>query len=282
MVDLPNLVASTIDNDATGFTTSVLLSNNARIITSIAEILPKKTKLVAMTSSQKVIETLQESKIEIKLLEESLSSQGLSIMNSLHDIILQGLGEGAIKHNERILAILGEPVDGVIVIDSSSLSSNKLAKISQEHEIEIEVISRLLELARHLASRGREGHAIGALFAVGSVPKLRRYTTQLVLNPFKGHPDNKKSILDLKNHETLAEFAWLDGAILFNSKGVASDAGRYVQVPSGISPKSGEGGRHLAARSISQLADAIAICVSSAGVITIFSKGKEKYRVKIS
>ena len=282
MVDLPNLVASTIDNDATGFTTSVLLSNNERIITSIAEILPKKTKLVAMTSSQKVIETLQESKIEIKLLEESLSSQGLSIMNSLHDIILQGLGEGAIKHNERILAILGEPVDGVIVIDSSSLSSNKLAKISQEHEIEIEVISRLLELARHLASRGREGHAIGALFAVGSVPKLRRYTTQLVLNPFKGHPDNKKSILDLKNHETLAEFAWLDGAILFNSKGVASDAGRYVQVPSGISPKSGEGGRHLAARSISQLADAIAICVSSAGVITIFSKGKEKYRVKIS
>jgi len=282
LVDLPNLVASTIDNDATGFTTSVLLSNNARIITSIAEILPKKTKLVAMTSSQKVIETLQESKIEIKLLEESLSSQGLSIMNSLHDIILQGLGEGAIKHNERILAILGEPVDGVIVIDSSSLSSNKLAKISQEHEIEIEVLSRLLELARHLASRGREGHAIGALFAVGSVPKLRRYTTQLVLNPFKGHPDNKKSILDLKNHETLAEFAWLDGAILFNSKGVASDAGRYVQVPSGISPKSGEGGRHLAARSISQLADAIAICVSSAGVITIFSKGKEKYRVKIS
>jgi len=282
LVDLPNLVASTIDNDATGFTTSVLLSNNARIITSIAEILPKKTKLVVMTSSQKVIETLQESKIEIKLLEESLSSQGLSIMNSLHDIILQGLGEGAIKHNERILAILGEPVDGVIVIDSSSLSSNKLAKISQEHEIEIEVLSRLLELARHLASRGREGHAIGALFAVGSVPKLRRYTTQLVLNPFKGHPDNKKSILDLKNHETLAEFAWLDGAILFNSKGVASDAGRYVQVPSGISPKSGEGGRHLAARSISQLADAIAICVSSAGVITIFSKGKEKYRVKIS
>ena len=86
----------------------------------------------------------------------------------------------------------------------------------------------------------------------------------------------------MKNHETLAEFAWLDGAILFNSKGVASDAGRYVQVPSGISPKSGEGGRHLAARSISQLADAIAICVSSAGIITIFSKGKEKYRVKIS
>ena len=41
----------------------------------------------------------------------------------------------------------------------------------------------------------------------------------------------KKTIaLNQNNHETLAEFAWLDGAILFNSKGVASDAGRYVEI----------------------------------------------------
>lgn len=282
MVDLPKLVASTIENDKNGFSASVLLSNNPKVIRTISELLPGKTRLIALTSSQKTYESLEDSKIEIKLLEDSLSSQGLSIMTNLHDIILQGLGEGSIKPDERILAILGEPIDGVIAIDSSSLSSNKLAKLSQKHDIEIEVLSRLMELARHLASRGREGHSIGALFAIGSVPKLRRYTTQLVLNPFKGHPDNKKSILDLKNHETLAEFAWLDGAILFNVKGVASDAGRYVQVPSGINPKSGEGGRHLAARAISQLADCIAICVSSAGSISVFSQGKESYRVKIS
>ena len=275
-------MASTIENDKNGFSASVLLSNNPKVIRTISELLPSKTRLIALTSSQKTYESLQDSKIEIKLLEDSLSSQGLSIMTNLHDIILQGLGEGSIKPDERILAILGEPIDGVIAIDSSSLSSNKLAKLSQKHDIEIEVLSRLMELARHLASRGREGHSIGALFAIGSVPKLRRYTTQLVLNPFKGHPDNKKSILDLKNHETLAEFAWLDGAILFNVKGVASDAGRYVQVPSGINPKSGEGGRHLAARAISQLADCIAICVSSAGSISVFSQGKESYRVKIS
>ena len=275
-------MASTIENDKIGFSASVLLSNNSKLINTISQLLPKKTRLIALTSSSKTYESLQDSKIEIKMLEDPLSSQGLSIMTNLHDIILQGLGEGSIKPDERILAILGEPIDGVIAIDSSSLSSNKLAKLSQKHDIEIEVLSRLMELARHLASRGREGHSIGALFAIGSVPKLRRYTTQLVLNPFKGHPDNKKSILDLKNHETLAEFAWLDGAILFNTKGVASDAGRYVQVPSGVNPKSGEGGRHLAARAISQLADSIAICVSSAGSITVFSQGKESYRVKIS
>ena len=282
MVDLPNLVASAIENDRSGFTAAVLLSNNSRTVRKIREVVPSSLRMVTLTSSAKVSDSLKEDNFEVEILEDSLSSQGLSVLNSLHDIILQGLGEGRFKSSDRILAILGEPMDGVIVVEASSLTSNRLAIMAQEHEIDIEILARLMELARHIGGRGREGHAVGALFAIGSVPKLRRYSTALVLNPFKGHSDSKKNIADANNHETLAEFAWLDGAILFNSKGIASDAGRYVQVPSGINPKPGEGGRHLAARSISQLADAIAICVSSSGVITLYSKGREKYRVRLS
>ena len=282
MVDLPNLVASAIENDRSGFTAAVLLSNNSRTVRKIREVVPSSLRMVTLTSSAKVSDSLKEDNFEVEILEDSLSSQGLSVRNSLHDIILQGLGEGRFKSSDRILAILGEPMDGVIVVEASSLTSNRLAIMAQEHEIDIEILARLMELARHIGGRGREGHAVGALFAIGSVPKLRRYSTALVLNPFKGHSDSKKNIADANNHETLAEFAWLDGAILFNSKGIASDAGRYVQVPSGINPKPGEGGRHLAARSISQLADAIAICVSSSGVITLYSKGREKYRVRLS
>ena len=282
MVDLPNLVASAIENERSGFSTAVLLSNNSRTVRKIREVLPPKLRLITLTSSAKVSENLKESGIDVVILEESLSAQGLSVLNNLHDIILQGLGEGRFKSNDRILAILGEPMYGVIVIEANNLTSNRLAIVAQEHEIDIEILARLMELARHIGSRGREGHAVGALFAIGSVPKLRRYSTALVLNPFKGHSDSKRILSDSKNHETLAEFAWLDGAILFNAKGIASDAGRYVQVPSGITPKPGEGGRHLAARSISHLADAVSICVSSSGVITLYSKGKERYRVRLS
>lgn len=282
MVDLPNLVASAIENDRSGFSAAVILSNNSRTVRKVRDVLPSKLRLVTLTSSTKVSENLKETGFEVEILEDSLSSQGLSVLNNLHDIILQGLGEGRFKSNDRILAILGEPMDGVIVIEANNLTSNRLAIMANEHDIAIEVLARLMELARHIGGRGREGHAVGALFAIGSVPKLRRYSTALVLNPFKGHSDSKKSVSELNNHETLAEFAWLDGAILFNSKGIASDAGRYVQVPSGINPKPGEGGRHLAARAISQLADAISICVSSSGIITLYSKGKEKYRVRLS
>ena len=282
MVDLPTLVASAIESERSSFSAAVILSNNSRTVKRIREILPKTLRLVALTSSTKVSESLGELGIEVKILEDSLSSQGLSVLNSLHDIILQGLGEGRFDSSDRILAILAEPMNGVIVIEANTLASNKLAIMANEHEIDIEVLAKLMELARHIGSRGREGHAVGALFAIGSVPKLRRYSTALVLNPFKGHTDSKKNVTVQNNHETLAEFAWLDGAILFNSKGIASDAGRYIQVPAGINPKPGEGGRHLAARAISQLADSIAICVSSSGVITLYSKGRERYRVRLS
>ncbi len=282
MVDLPNLVASAIENERSGFSVAVLLSNNSRTVGKVREVLPPKLRLITLTSSAKVSEKLKESGLEVVILDDSLSAQGLSVLNNLHDIVLQGLGEGRFKSNDRILAILGEPMNGVIVIEANNLASNRLAILAQEHDIDIGILANLMQLARHIGSRGREGHAVGALFAIGSVPKLRRYSTALVLNPFKGHSDSKKSVSDSNNHETLAEFAWLDGAILFNGKGIASDAGRYVQVPSGISSKPGEGGRHLAARSISHLADAVSICVSSSGVITLYSKGKERYRVRLS
>ncbi len=276
------MVASAIEGERSNFSVAVLLSNSSITAKKIREVLPKKLRLVTLTSSSKVRENLNELGLDVEILEDSLSSQGLSVLNNLHDIVLQGLGEGRFNSSDRILAIMAEPMNGIVVIETNSLASNKLAIIANEHGVDIEVLARVMELARQIGGRGREGHAVGALFAIGSVPKLRRYTTAIVLNPFKGHNDSKKDVTVQNNHETLAEFAWLDGAILFNSKGIASDAGRYVQVPSGINPKSGEGGRHLAARAISQLADAIAICVSSSGVITLYSKGRERYRVRLS
>ena len=276
------MVASAIEGERSDFSVAVLLSNSSITAKKIRAVLPIKLRLVTLTSSAKVRENLTELGLEVEILEDSLSSQGLSVLNNLHDIVLQGLGEGRFNSSDRILAIMAEPMNGIVVIEANSLASNKLAIIANEHGVDIEVLARVMELARQIGGRGREGHAVGALFAIGSVPKLRRYTTAIVLNPFKGHSDSKKDVTVQNNHETLAEFAWLDGAILFNSKGIASDAGRYVQVPSGINPKSGEGGRHLAARAISQLADAIAICVSSSGVITLYSKGRERYRVRLS
>jgi len=282
MVDLTSLVKSTLESDRRSFDAVMMLTASARKAKSVVEILPKDLPLTVLTSQSRVNDSLTDAGIETTRMEENLSAQGLGVLNHVHDLILQAMGEGRISRGERMLVVLAEPVEGVIIIDTTMLSANRLATISQEFNIELEILTNLMELARHIGSRGREGHFIGALFAIGPLPALRKYSTALVLNPFKGHPTEKRDIADDANHESMAEFAWLDGAILFNKEGIASDAGRYIQVPAGIVPKSGEGGRHLAARAISQLAECIAICVSSNGTITLYANGRDRYKVRLS
>ena len=282
MVDLAAMVTSTLSSERRSFQSVLMLANSVRKVKMVAEVLPKELDLKVLSSQNRVVEALHETGIESSLLEESLSSQGLGVLNHMHDLVLQAIGEGNLASGERLLVVLAEPLDGVIVVDTSNLNANRFATIAQDYSIDLEVLTKMMHLARHIGSRGREGHAIGALFALGPLPALRKHTTALVLNPFKGHPPEKRSILDESNHETLAEFAWLDGAILFNREGIASDAGRYIQVPAGITPKPGEGGRHLAARAISQLVEGIAVCVSSSGSITMYANGRNRYRVKLN
>ena len=282
MADLISLVASSFPSDRKQYDTVVIISNNVKKIRQIHEAIPNDVEISILSSKTRVVESFENSKIVVQLLEEPLTSMGLQILNQLHDMILQAIGEGRISRGDKILAILADPIDGIFSIDTTMLSANRLAALSIELGIELEVLTKAMELARHIGSRGREGHSVGALFAIGSLPQLRKYSTRLVLNPFKGHDPNKRSIMLQENHETLAEFAWLDGAIFFNRDGIASDAGRYIQVPAGTQPKYGEGGRHLAARAISQLAGCLAICISSSGKITLYANGKERYKVRLS
>ena len=282
MVDLAQSVAAAFPTDRKSFDSVIMISNSVTKIRQIHDVIPSDVRTTILTSKSRVIESFADDDITVELMDESLSIMGLQILNQLHDMILQAIGEGRISRGEKILVVLAEPLDGLFSIDTTMLNANRFATLSTEINVDLEVLTKSMQLARHIGSRGREGHSVGALFAIGSLPKLRKYSTPLVLNPFKGHDAEKKSILHDENHETLAEFAWLDGAIFFNKEGVASDAGRYIQVPAGTQPKYGEGGRHLAARAISQLAECAAICVSSSGKITLYVNGRERYKVRLN
>ena len=127
MVDLPSMVASAIEGERSDFSVAVLLSNSSITARKIRDVVPKKLRLLTLTSSSKVKENLTDLGLEVEILEDSLSSQGLSVLNNLHDIVLQGLGEGRFNSSDRILAILAEPMNGIVVIEANSLASNKLA-----------------------------------------------------------------------------------------------------------------------------------------------------------
>ena len=137
------------------------------------------------------------------------------------------------------------------------------------------VILRVISLAIELASEGREGKAVGAMFVLGDTHQVKKRTRQLVLNPFHGFSRRMRNVLDPGLAETIKEYASLDGAFIVAADGTMLNAGSYL-VPETSSDQlaSGLGARHQAAASITARTKAMAIVVSqSTGKVTIFQNG---------
>ena len=144
-------------------------------------------------------------------------------------------------------------------------------------EVAPEVLERVIDLAAQLGHEGREGRPVGALFVVGDTERVLSLARQLILNPFRGYPEEQRNILDPALEETVKELATIDGAFLVRGDGVIESAGAYLktaaqdelQLPQGL------GARHHSAAGITAVSEAVAITVSeSTGTVTIFRKGK--------
>ena len=138
-----------------------------------------------------------------------------------------------------------------------------------------EVFERVLTLATQLAVEGREGRPVGALFVLGDSERVLGQSRSLVLNPFQGHPESGRNVLDPALEETLKEFSALDGAYIVRGDGVVLTAGSHLMPFPAASPRlaSGLGTRHAAA-GISASTDAVAICISqSTGTVSVYKSG---------
>jgi hypothetical protein len=94
------MVASSFPTDRRSYDSVLMISNSARKIKTIAEVIPKGVELSVLTSQSRVVESLSETDIEATMIEENLSSMGLFILTQLHDLILQAIGEGRISRGE--------------------------------------------------------------------------------------------------------------------------------------------------------------------------------------
>ncbi len=137
-------------------------------------------------------------------------------------------------------------------------------------------VARLLEIALRLAAEGREGKPIGTVLVLGDESKLEPYCRQLVLNPFKGHPQRERSIHHQEFFETIREFSGLDGGFIVSRKGTVLSAGTYFDAGvKKVRLRPGLGARHAAAQSITSVTDAIAFAISaSSGTVTVFHEGR--------
>ena len=67
-------------------------------------------------------------------------------------------------------------------------SATWISKFLEGTDIREEVFEEVYTLALELSREGRERKPIGTTFMIGSAPEVLARSTQLILNPFEGHP----------------------------------------------------------------------------------------------
>lgn len=205
----------------------------------------------------------------------------LSRIGQIKVSIIMALSGKIINPKDRIVFLTGGPgkeaLDAVVVINVGqefSLASPEALKFGGD--VDHTVFDQLVRLAIGIANEGREGHPVGTIFVLGDTKEVLKHVEQMIINPFKGHAEEDRQILNPGVQETIKELAQLDGAFIIKSNGIVETAGAYISaqmVPEAL--PQGLGARHYSAAAITAATRAIAIAISqSTGDVYIFRGGQ--------
>lgn len=151
----------------------------------------------------------------------------------------------------------------------------KVSNLKLPHNIDPKIFDAVVKIALEISHEGREGKKIGTAFLIGDKDVLFDHSSQLVLNPFLGYPPDQRRIYDPAIHETIKEFAQLDGAFLIGDDGTVLSAGSIIHasIETPDLPK-GFGTRHKSCAALTALKDIVAVVVSQSGRISVIKGGK--------
>ncbi len=182
-------------------------------------------------------------------------------------ISLSGFEFEAMAHSISISSIPGDLYDEARVLNYSN-----------PHNVNLEILSRVIALASELSRQGREGKPAGTIFVLGEYDQISEYCRQLIINPFGGLKEHERSILDPGLSETIKEFSKIDGAYIIGNSGYIHSGGTYLSVPPHkMKLQPGLGARHAAALGITLVAPVVSVVISeSTGHIRVFWDGVEQ------
>ena len=208
--------------------------------------------------------------------------KGITRANENELSILFALSSEPVLRGEKIVNVFGLPDSGfldTITVNDVERDFGLFSSLQTRHrpaDVTQQVLTRVIQLALEIASEGREGKPVGAIFVLGDYKAVRNQSRQMVVNPFRGYSRAERSILDPSLEETVKEFSRIDGAFLIQGDGTIMSAGSYLFTERKSSTLTrGLGARHAAAASITASTQAIAIAVSeSTKQISIFSGGR--------
>ncbi|HPM62867.1 MAG TPA: PAS domain S-box protein, partial [Methanoregulaceae archaeon] len=160
--------------------------------------------------------------------------------------------------------------------DSSSGATPWISTFLSGTDIIEEVFEEVYTLSLELSREGREGKQIGTTFMIGSALEVLARSTQLILNPFEGHPRSARNVTNTELRETIKELSQIDGAFVISGDGIIEAAGRYITIDtSQASIPKGLGTRHASVAGLTLETPAVGIVLSqSGGKVSLFKDGR--------
>jgi DNA integrity scanning protein DisA with diadenylate cyclase activity len=197
------------------------------------------------------------------------------MLEDLRGIVVSAYLEGSLGDGEDVVCLVANDEQPTLLVNFS-ISSDPMFRLLRariEEHCDLDVFEMLLQIGGDLVRKGREGHKVGTMFIVGDHESVLDASRQVLMNPFQGHTREERHVLNPENIETIKEYAKLDGAMVVSGDGYLEAAGRYILLEPDAEAASGLGGRHLAAASITKETEAVAIVVSSTGVVRVYKDG---------
>ena len=195
------------------------------------------------------------------------------------ELLLDGISHKLINKGDRVICIQDESLGSgykaiLFIIDIDNLFFN-ISQTKLTKNVNSEILEKVMDLALEISKHGREGNKVGTMFVIGG-KNLKKYTKQMILNPFENVDSDKRNILNPEMKETLSAFSLLDGAFIINTEGIVVSAGTYLDVDTkNVELPAGFGTRHRSAAAITKVTDSIAVVVSeTGGKVRVFSNGK--------
>jgi DNA integrity scanning protein DisA with diadenylate cyclase activity len=160
------------------------------------------------------------------------------------------------------------------------LKPDLYSKIIEGTDVHENVLRSVLEIAIEISNEGREGKPMGTAFLTGDSSAVLARSKQLVLNPFEGHPHEKRQVTNPEIWENIKEFAQLDGTFVISGDGFVECAGRYLTADAPTYLPGGLGTRHSSVAAITAVTNAIGVVVSqSGGGIRLIKKGRIEAKI---
>lgn len=198
----------------------------------------------------------------------------------IEDAIVVAMQKGMLNEEDVIIVVgstLAGEADSMFIykIDKEKLDFT-IYDLIRKTDIEGVTFEAVVNIALGIGKEGREGRLIGTAFLIGDSKKVLKNSTQLILNPFKGHVLGDRDITSPEISETVKELAQLEGVFVVSKDGIIEAAGRYLNIDtSKVDIPRGLGTRHAAVAAMTVASNAIGVTVSqSGGIVRIFKDGE--------